>query len=129
MFERGGGTAQAHLYAANGQVTSELTLCSPEDVDAAVKAAREAHPAWRALPGDKRRDLMFRLAALVEANTQSLAQLGIIEKGELAMVAPYIPMVVAQKFRYFGGWADKIQGLTVSTWGGPATSPATRASC
>jgi acyl-CoA reductase-like NAD-dependent aldehyde dehydrogenase len=26
----------------------------------------------------------------------------------------------AQKFRYFGGWADKIQGRTISTWGGPA---------
>lgn len=118
--ERGGGAAQAHLYAANGQVTSELTLCSPADVDAAVRAARAAHLAWRALTGDKRRDLMFKLAALIEANTPLLAQLGILEKGEPAMVAPYIPMVVAQKFRYFGGWADKIQGLTVSTWGGPA---------
>ena len=120
MFERGGGAAQAHVYAANGQVTAELTLCSPDDVDAAVKAARAAHPAWRALTGDKRRDLMFKLAALIEANVQTLAQLGVIEKGEPSMVAPYIPMIVAQKFRYFGGWADKIQGLTVSTWGGPA---------
>jgi acyl-CoA reductase-like NAD-dependent aldehyde dehydrogenase len=120
QFERGGGAVQAHLYAANGQTTSELTLCSPDDVDAAVRAARAAHPAWRALTGDKRRDLMFRLAALIEANAPLLAQLGILEKGEPAMVAPYIPMVVAQKFRYFGGWADKIQGLTVSTWGGPA---------
>jgi acyl-CoA reductase-like NAD-dependent aldehyde dehydrogenase len=25
-----------------------------------------------------------------------------------------------QKFRYFGGWADKIQGSTISTWGSPA---------
>ena len=28
--------------------------------------------------------------------------------------------MAAQKFRYFGGWADKIQGQTISTWGGPA---------
>jgi acyl-CoA reductase-like NAD-dependent aldehyde dehydrogenase len=26
----------------------------------------------------------------------------------------------AQKFRYFGGWADKIHGRTIGTWGGPA---------
>jgi acyl-CoA reductase-like NAD-dependent aldehyde dehydrogenase len=26
----------------------------------------------------------------------------------------------AQKFRYFGGWADKIHGRTVPMWGGPA---------
>jgi acyl-CoA reductase-like NAD-dependent aldehyde dehydrogenase len=118
--EGGGGVRQAHVYPANGQVTAELKLAGPADVDAAVSAARAAFPAWRALTGDKRRDLMFRLAALIEENVQSLALLGVIEKGEPAMVAPYIPVVAAQKFRYFGGWADKIQGLTVSTWGGPA---------
>ena len=120
MSRQGGGAAQAHLYAGNGQITAELKLCSPEDVDAAVRAARQVHPAWRALTGDKRRDLMFRLAALIEANVQTLALLGTLEKGEPSMMAPHIPMIVAQKFRYFGGWADKIQGLTVSTWGGPA---------
>jgi acyl-CoA reductase-like NAD-dependent aldehyde dehydrogenase len=26
----------------------------------------------------------------------------------------------AQKFRYYGGWTDKIEGRTISTWGGPA---------
>ena len=120
MSTRGRGTSHTHTYPANGQPTSDITLASPADVDDAVQAARRAHPAWRALPGDRRRDLMFRLAALLEADAATLGQLGIIEKGEPAMLAPYIPAIAAQKFRYFGGWADKIQGLTVATWGGPA---------
>jgi acyl-CoA reductase-like NAD-dependent aldehyde dehydrogenase len=36
------------------------------------------------------------------------------------MTTSYLAWDAAQKFRYFGGWSDKIQGRTVSTWGGPA---------
>lgn len=118
--EGGSGVAKPHVYPANAEFTAELRLASPRDVDAAVAAARQAFPAWRALTGDKRRDLMFKLAALVEQDAQTLTLLGVIEKGEPATMSAYMPHVVAQKLRYFGGWADKIQGLTVSTWGGPA---------
>ncbi|MET0271287.1 MAG: aldehyde dehydrogenase family protein, partial [Sphingomonas sp.] len=98
----------------------ELRMASVTDVDAAVAAARAAFPAWRARGGDKRRDLMFRLAALMERETPVLAQLGTYENGTTITVNSYLGYDAAQKFRYFGGWADKIEGRTVSTWGGPA---------
>jgi acyl-CoA reductase-like NAD-dependent aldehyde dehydrogenase len=85
-----------------------------------VAAARIAFPGWRALTGDKRRDLMFRLAALIEQNSAQLAQLSTIENGSTIMTTGYLGWDGAQKFRYFGGWADKIQGRVVNTWGGPA---------
>jgi len=113
----GGGASHSHVYPANGEITSSFQLASAADLDSAVRAARAAFPAWRALTGDKRRDLMFRLAAAIEQNAAALALLGTIEKGEPAMMAQYLPAVAAQNFRYFGGWADKIQGQTVSTWG------------
>ena len=49
-----------------------------------------------------------------------LAQLSVIENGSIMRAAPFVAMDAAQKFRYFGGWADKIQGLTVPTWGAAA---------
>jgi acyl-CoA reductase-like NAD-dependent aldehyde dehydrogenase len=55
----GGGAVMPHIYPATGQVTSEVRLASVADVDMAVEAARKAAPGWRALTGDKRRDLMF----------------------------------------------------------------------
>jgi acyl-CoA reductase-like NAD-dependent aldehyde dehydrogenase len=116
----GGGALVAHVYPATGQVTSEVRLASVADVDAAVEAARKAAPGWRALTGDKRRDLMFKLAALIEQNGKLLAQLSTIENGSTIMTTGYLSWDAAQKFRYFGGWADKIQGRTVSTWGGPS---------
>ncbi|MET0251489.1 MAG: aldehyde dehydrogenase family protein [Novosphingobium sp.] len=118
--EQGSGVVHAHLYPATGEVTREVRLGNAGDVDRAVAAARAAFPAWRAMPGDKRRDLFFKLAALFEGNMQQLGQLSVIENGSVAMTAPYVALDAAQKFRYFGGWTDKIHGRTVSTWGGPA---------
>ncbi len=117
---QGSGALHPHIYPATGQVTREVRLADGADVDAAVAAARLAAPAWRAMNGDKRRDLFFKLASLCEANMAQLGALVTAENGSISMAAPYMAMDAAQKFRYFGGWADKIQGRTISTWGGPA---------
>jgi acyl-CoA reductase-like NAD-dependent aldehyde dehydrogenase len=118
--EGGGGKSWAHVYPATGAVTRELKLANAADVDAAVAAARAAFPAWRALPGDKRRDIMFKLATLFERDGQLLAQLATIETGNAIIGTAFLSYDAAQKFRYFGGWADKIQGRVIATWTGPA---------
>src|SRR3546814_6827764 len=82
LFERGSGDVHAHVYPATAQVTGEIALAAPQDVDAAVQAARAACPAWRALPGNQRRDLLLKLAALLEQNLQPLAELLTIENGD-----------------------------------------------
>lgn len=120
MLERGTGAVHAHVYPANGQLTCELELAGAQDVDRAVEAARAASPAWRALPGDQRRNLLLKMADVIEQHAQELAALATAENGSLSMVAPFIVLDAAQKFRYFAGWADKIQGETISTWSGPA---------
>ncbi len=120
LSERGSGKVQSHVYPANGRITCDIALASTQDVDKAVRAARAAFPAWRALPGDKRRDLMLKMAALIEEHARELAELSTLENGSPIMVTPFIALDAAQKFRYFGGWADKIQGETISTWSAPA---------
>lgn len=105
---QGQGVSWAHIYPATGEVTGEVKLGAPADVDAAVAAARKAAPAWRALAGDKRRDLMFKLAALIEQDGARLAHLSTIENGSAAIGTGFLAYDAGQKFRYFGGWADKI---------------------
>jgi acyl-CoA reductase-like NAD-dependent aldehyde dehydrogenase len=119
-LERGAGAPWAHIYPATGAVTAEITLAGPQDVDAAVAAARAAYPAWRALTGDKRRDLMLKMAAVLEQNIEPLTQLLTIENGSILVAGPFMVLDAIQKFRYFAGWADKIHGETIHTWGGPA---------
>jgi len=118
--EAGSGQILPHIYPGTGTVTREIKMASPADVDRAVDAARRAFPAWRAMPGDKRRNLMFKLAALMEAKSMELVPSLVAENGSIAMAAPFMGYDAAQKFRYFGGWADKIHGRTVPMWGGPA---------
>jgi len=72
------------------------------------------------MPGDKRRDLFFRLATLLEAKANDIAPAIVAENGSIAIAAPYMAYDAAQKFRYFGGWCDKIHGRTIPMWGGPA---------
>jgi acyl-CoA reductase-like NAD-dependent aldehyde dehydrogenase len=120
LMEKGAGDSLPHIYPATGAVTRELKLAGRSDVDAAVAAARAAFPAWRALPGDQRRNLMLKMATLIERDAATLGQLGTIENGTPSMMAPFQSVDAAQKFRYFAGWADKIQGKTIKTWGGPA---------
>lgn len=116
----GSGERFEHVYPGTAEVTAELRLANADDVDRAVAAAQAAAPAWRAMPGDKRRDLMFRLAALFEEKAAEMTPLLSIENGSIILAGPHMSADAAQKFRYFGGWADKIEGRTVSTWGGPA---------
>ncbi|MFM5930341.1 MAG: aldehyde dehydrogenase family protein [Novosphingobium sp.] len=118
--EQGKGELLAHVYPGTGTVTREFRMGAPSDVDRAVEAAQAAFPAWRAMTGDKRRNLMFALAALLEAESLKMAPILVAENGNVAMTAGYMGYDGAQKFRYFGGWADKIEGRTVATWGGPA---------
>jgi len=116
----GSGGSMPPISPGNGRQPGALQLAGRTEVDAAVAAARRAAPAWRAMTGDKRRNLMLALAALIEQQAGSLALLGSIEKGEPAMNARHMPASVAQKLRYFAGWADKIQGHVVNTFGGPS---------
>lgn len=120
LSARGNGATLNHIYPANGQVTSEIMMAGASDVDSAVQAARDAFPAWRDMPGDKRRNLLLKVAELIEKNAAQLAVLATLENGSPAMISPYIPPVVAERFRYYAGWADKICGETLNAWNGPA---------
>ncbi|MFT3930939.1 MAG: aldehyde dehydrogenase family protein [Spongiibacteraceae bacterium] len=118
--ERGSGQIHAHIYPANGQVTCEIVMGGASDVERAVHAARAAFPAWRAMTGDKRRDLMLKMATVIEQHTQELAALATLENASPSMMAPFFVLDAVQKFRYFAGWADKIHGETIATWGTPS---------
>ena len=118
--QHGSGGTWSHIYPANGQITAELTLAGPADVDAAVAAARAAFPAWRALSGNRRRDLLLKLAEVIERNTALLSALAVIENGTPSGMSHFAVQDALEKYRYFGGWADKIQGHTIDTWTGPS---------
>jgi acyl-CoA reductase-like NAD-dependent aldehyde dehydrogenase len=54
-----------------------------EDIDDAVKAAREAYEGWRLTPAPRRGEILFRVAELLLKNKESLARLETREMGKV----------------------------------------------
>lgn len=87
------------------------------DVDLAVKAAREAFKRgskWRTLDASVRGELLNKLADLIERDRTYLAQLETLDNGKPYSVAYGVDLhLVIKCYRYYAGWADKIQGKTI----------------
>ena len=102
---------------ATGDVLVEVAEGDAADVDLAVKAARKAFHAkapWRRMAASERGKLLNRLADLIEQNIEELATLESLDNGKPRHVARTadLPLVIAC-YRYYAGWADKVQGKTI----------------
>jgi aldehyde dehydrogenase (NAD+) len=82
-----------------------------DEVDAAVRAARRALPAWRDWQPDARRDVLLRLADLLTQNAEELGIVCSLEAGNLK--SPFNATYVADWLKYYAGWADKISGESI----------------
>ncbi len=86
-----------------------------KDIDLAVAAARRAFESgdWHDMRPAQRERLLLKLADLVEANAQSIAEIESIDNGKSVMVARYVDVALTVDFfRYMAGWATKIEGST-----------------
>ena len=57
-----------------GEVLGQVPLSEAADVDAAVAAARQAFPGWRATPAVERARVLFRLRELLKAHRQEIGE-------------------------------------------------------
>src|SRR5262245_58410352 len=67
---------------ATGEQQASVAMASTQDVQAAVSAAREAFPGWRATSLSRRAEVMFRFRELVDANRKEIAGLVSAEHGK-----------------------------------------------
>ena len=67
---------------ATGELLAEVPLSAPADVDAAVRAAREAFPGWRATPPLERARACFALKYALEEAKDELAALVTRDNGK-----------------------------------------------
>ncbi|HEX5013408.1 MAG TPA: CoA-acylating methylmalonate-semialdehyde dehydrogenase [Candidatus Limnocylindrales bacterium] len=68
---------------ATGALTKQVDFASVEEVDAAVRAAAEAFPAWRATSLSKRTEIMFKIRNLVDQHRADIAALLTAEHGKV----------------------------------------------
>jgi phenylacetaldehyde dehydrogenase len=97
-------------------VICQIAAGDSQDVDRAVKAARKAFEDsdWSRMRPVERERLLLRLADLVEANAEELAQLESLDNGKLVFFARIVDVQgTVDFFRYMAGWATKIEGKTL----------------
>ena len=78
----GGGDAEEVFDPATGRVLAVVRHSTSGDVDAAVRAAAAAFPAWADTPVPDRAEVMFRYKAVLEAHVEELAALVTAENGK-----------------------------------------------
>lgn len=101
---------------ATGEALAEAAEAGEADVDRTVAAGRKAlvQGQWGRTSGEDRARIMWRLAELIEEHSDQLAELETLDNGK-----PYrdardfdVPWS-ARHFRYYAGWADKLEGTTI----------------
>ena len=100
---------------ATGMVISSMADGGAQDVDAAVKAARAAfeNGPWRSMSPNDRSKILWRIGELIDAHAVELAELDVLDEGSpYGVVKDFYVSLSADHFRYFAGWANKIEGST-----------------
>ncbi|WP_026568323.1 aldehyde dehydrogenase family protein [Bacillus sp. UNC41MFS5] len=101
---------------ATGEVLACVYEAGVEDIDLAVKAARKAFDEgpWSKMSASNRSRLMYKLADLMEENSEELAQLETLDNGKPIRETTNadIPLAV-EHMRYYAGWSTKIVGQTI----------------
>lgn len=97
---------------ATGDVWADMPEAREADVDRAVDAAERAlyDGPWAKMTATQRGKLLYRLADLVAANAQKLAELETRDTGKIIRETRSQIGYVAEYYRYYAGVADKIQG-------------------
>jgi aldehyde dehydrogenase (NAD+) len=101
--------------------TDESVICSvheatEKDVDIAVAAARKAFEGdWRKVTPEQRGKLLVNLANLFEKNLDLLASVEALDNGKAINMAKGDVGACIGCLRYYGGWADKIEGKVIDT--------------
>jgi alpha-ketoglutaric semialdehyde dehydrogenase len=74
VVAKSGKTLENRNPANTDEIIGEFPLSGPEDVDAAVSAARNAYKSWRLTPAPKRAEILFRVAELLVKRKEDFAR-------------------------------------------------------
>merc|ERR1719161_363912 len=98
------------------EVIAEIQEAGQEDIDIAVAAATKAFKTWKNSNGCERRDMLLKLADLVEKHREQLAALESLDNGKPEHVANGVDVgFVIECYKYYAGLADKGGGRVIKS--------------
>src|SRR5690606_35329481 len=78
-----GKSYTAVINPATGEEIAEVPLSNSEEVDRAVKAAKEAQKAWAKIPAPQRAEVLYRVGEILKNRKEELARLLTMENGKV----------------------------------------------
>ncbi|MBM6405332.1 gamma-aminobutyraldehyde dehydrogenase [Phycicoccus sp. CSK15P-2] len=117
------GTPFEVLDPSTGDVVEEVLLAGPEDVDAAVGAARAAFGEWSRATPVERATVLARAATLLEERAEELARVESRHAGKPIRLAREfdVPGTV-DNTAFFGAAARRLDGMASAEYSGDHTS-------
>ncbi|KAI9885681.1 MAG: Double-strand break repair protein mre11a [Watsoniomyces obsoletus] len=104
------------INPTNEKVITSVHEATEKDVDIAVTAARKAFEGeWHDFKPETRGRLLTRLSDLFEEHLDTLASLESLDNGKALSMAKFDVNLSAKTIRYYGGWADKIEGKVIDS--------------
>ncbi|HEV3424843.1 MAG TPA: aldehyde dehydrogenase family protein [Paraburkholderia sp.] len=109
-----GGETIPVLDPSDGQPFTHLARGTAADIEAAVRAARQAFEGpWGLASAAERGRVLYRLSMLVTARHEELAQLEARDTGKPLRQARADAAALARYFEFYAGAADKLHGETL----------------
>jgi acyl-CoA reductase-like NAD-dependent aldehyde dehydrogenase len=99
------------ISPASEEQLAEVAHAGPEDVDLAVRAARDAFGnGWSELAPSERAKYLFRIARIIQERSRELAVLESLNGGKPIRESRDVDVpLAAAHFFYYAGWADKLE--------------------
>jgi aldehyde dehydrogenase (NAD+) len=107
------GRTFSSINPTTGRALAEIAEGGEEDIDRAVRAARQAFDdsEWTRMDARERGRILYRIAEGIEARADELARLETLDNGKPVREARMFDIADSiDCFRYYAGWADKIEG-------------------
>ncbi len=106
-----GGERLASLNPANGELLGYVPIAGAAEVDAAVKAASAAQPAWAAMSGAERARILRRAAEILRSRNDELATLETRDTGKPIQETRVVDVISgAECLEYFAALAQSAGG-------------------
>ncbi|EPD64508.1 MULTISPECIES: gamma-aminobutyraldehyde dehydrogenase [Streptomyces] len=117
------GRTHAVVDPATGEEVYRYELAGPDDVDAAVAAARAAFPGWAAATPGERSDALHRFAAVLADRAEDFARAESLQCGKpLKLTREFDVPGTIDNAAFFAGAARHLQGQSAGEYSGDHTS-------
>ena len=91
-----------NVNPATGAVYGQVPDSNSKDIDAAVKAAKKAFPAWSVMPVEKKFDILNKIASLIDENLDALALAETNDNGKPLWLSKLVDIQrPSSNFRFF----------------------------